>query len=435
MMNMPRSRVERMPMKRMVVAAGVLIVACGKAPAPADDSQRADSTATANMPGMNMSGDSAARVGATTAHVDSEIVFTAAQLKSGRVHWEAASIGNAQSASVVPGQVVPNEDRTARMGSPAGGRVLSVTVSPGERVRRNQPVVTLASPAAGMAQSDLAKATAAESSARAQAAYAASARARAERLLALKAIARQDYERAIADDAQAQSNLTQATAELARARSTASQLGSTESTSGEITVRSPISGVVLMRTASPGAVVDAGAPLVVITDPSSLWLTIDAPESLVGSLRRGAMLHFSVPAFPGESFGARIDAVAAGLDPHTRTLAVRATVANGAADETRGRLRPEMLAAVSIAAGETHPAIVLPDDAVQLLNGRSVVFLASPLADGGAKFVARAVETGARVAGKVAVTRGLVAGDVVVVAGAFRVKSQLQKGSMKEMDM
>jgi cobalt-zinc-cadmium efflux system membrane fusion protein len=433
MMNMPRLEVLHVWSRtRTLVVPVLLLVACdGKSDAPGD-SVRADTTAMASMPGMRMPGDSAATGSAT---MSDEIEFTAAQVRAGKVRWEPATVGEAQSTSVVPGQLVPNEDRTARLGSPAAGRVLSVAVRPGERVNRDQVLVTLASPAAGMAQSEVAKATASESSARAQAVYAASARARAERLLALKAIARQDYERAIADDVQAQSNLTQAIAELARARSTASQLGSSESAPGEIAVRSPIAGVVLQRTASPGAVIEAGAPLVVITEPAGLWLTIDAPESLLASLRRGALLHFSVPAFPGETFEARIDAVAAGLDPHTRTLAVRATVLNGELTVARGRLRPEMLASVSIAAGEKRPVIVLPDDAVQLLNGKTVVFLASALADGAAKFTARVIETGARTGGKVAVTRGLSVGDVVVTGGAFRVKAQLQAGSMKEMEM
>ena len=55
---------------------------------------------------------------------------------------------------------------------------------------RGQALVTMLSTDAGMAQSDVAKATAEVTSRRAQAQYAASAHARAERLLAIKAIPR-----------------------------------------------------------------------------------------------------------------------------------------------------------------------------------------------------------------------------------------------------
>jgi membrane fusion protein, heavy metal efflux system len=214
-------------------------------------------------------------------------------------------MGTAAATATVPGQVVPNEDRTARLGAPAGGRVVVVRVSPGDRVRRGDVLVTLQSPEAGAAQSDLSKATAAVASARAQATYARSARERADRLLALKAIPRQDAERAVADDELARATLAQAEAELRRARNAAGQLGAGASATGEIALRSPLAGVVLARTAVPGAVVEAGAPLVVVTDPASLWVTISAPEALAGLFRRGSQLRFTVPAYPADTFAAR----------------------------------------------------------------------------------------------------------------------------------
>ena len=178
-----------------------------------------------------------------------------------------------------------------------------------------------------------------------------------------------------------------------------------------------------------------GAPLVVVTDPASLWLTVDAPESMTGVFRRGGTMRFAVPAFPGESFTARIDAVGAGLDADTRTLPVRALVSNAAASATNGRLKAGMLASVTVAGGASTPAVLLPEDAIQLLNDHTVVFIATPDGAGGTKFTVRVVETGVRTGGQVAVMRGLRAGDVVVIAGAFRVKSQLQNGSMPDMEM
>lgn len=411
--------------------------ACSGASTPAkEEPGEQDAEAMQKMPGMAKSpADSgehgekeekgeAGEVSTTT------IAFTAAQVQRGKVRWEAVVMGTAAGAVTVPGQVVPNEDRTARLGAPAGGRIVAVRVSPGDRVTRGQVLATLVSPEAGMAQSDVAKSAAAVSSARAQAAYAASARDRAERLLILKAIPRQDFERAIADAALAQATLVQAEAEARRARSTASQLGSGGDVFGEIALRSPLAGVVLTRSAVPGTVVEVGAPLVTVTDALSLWLTINAPESMTGLFRRGETLHFGVPAFAGEVFTARVTAVGAGLDPATRTLSVRAVITSGAA----GRLKPEMLAQVVVAGGPPAAAAVLPDAAVQLVNGKPSVFIATPDGKGGASFTARAVHVGARSAGRVAVTQGLAAGDVVVVAGAFTVKAQLQKGSMHDMD-
>jgi membrane fusion protein, heavy metal efflux system len=72
---------------------------------------------------------------------------------------------------------------------------------------------------------------------------------------------------------------------------------------------------------------------------------------------------------------------------------------------------------------------------VQLVDGKPTVFVAHPDAKGGARLERRVVELGARSGGQVAVTQGLSVGDVVVVAGAFAVKAEFQKGAMPAMDM
>jgi cobalt-zinc-cadmium efflux system membrane fusion protein len=267
------------------------------------------------------------------------------------------------------------------------------------------------------------------SSKRAQAVYARTARDRAERLLGLKAIPRQDYDRAIADDELAQSDLRQAEAELQRARSTASQLGANASTAGNITIRSPQSGVVLTRNAVPGTVVEAGAPLVAITDPSELWLVVSAPEQFAGLFRSGGDLRFTVPAY-ADTFTARINSLGVGLDPETRTLPVRAAVGSRS-----DRLKPGMLATVVVSGVRQAAAVLLPDDAVQLIDGKPTTFIVGHDTKGGARFTRREVVLGSRTGGKVAVLRGLNAGDVVVMSGAFAVKAEFQKGAMPKMEM
>jgi cobalt-zinc-cadmium efflux system membrane fusion protein len=407
-----------------------LAVACTKGrDAPTGDTSKADSMAGMDMPGMDMGGKTdTARGGA--GNVASEVRLTAQQIRHGGIAWQTVTMSTAAATATVPGQVVPNEDRTARLGAPAGGRIMAVRVRPGDRVVRGQLLVTMQSPEAGAAQSDLAKAQAEVASRRAEVAYAKSARDRAERLLALKAIPRQEYERAIADDELARSALAQAEAELRRARSSAAQLGAAASASGEVALRSPLTGVVLARTAVPGTVVEAGAPLAIVTDPQRLWLTIDAPEALTAIFRVGGELRFAVPAFPNETFVARIDAVGAGLDPDTRTLPVRATI-----DNRQGRLKPEMLATVSAEGGRAVAAAMLPDEAVQLLNTKTVVVIARPDTAGGARFAWREVAVGSRTGGRVAITRGLATGDLVVTKGAFAVKAEFQKGAMPKMEM
>ena len=414
-------------MRTMRAATTALLLSCTLGGCSKSDKTSPAKAETATAKGAT---EDMAKMPEPAGTLATSVTLTAAQVQHGGIEWGTPTMGTAAGRAVVPGEVAPNEDRTARLGAPARGRILAVAVRPGDRVTAGQLLVTMQSPEAGMAQSDVAKAQAELSARRAEAEYAASARARADRLLTLKAVPRQDYDRAIADDERAKAALAQADAELRRARATADQLSSGASANGEIALRAPSAGVVLARTAVPGTVVEAGAPLVVVSDASRLWLVINAPEQLTALFHRGGALRFTVPAYPADTFSARVDAVGATLDADTRTLSVRAVVTNA-----NGRLKPQMLANVLVEGVGSSAAAFLPEDAVQLLEGKPVVFLARPDGRGGARFERRDVLPGSRSGGRVALLRGLAAGDVVVTAGAFAVKAEFQKAAMPKMEM
>lgn len=424
------------------LAIASLVIGCKpadeKSGGPESDSAKR-AQEMANMPGMNKKDESDTAGVAdkdddekktASSKIAKQITLSAAKIEHGGIKWNPVTMGLTAGVALLPGELVPNEDRTVRIGAPASGRVLRVLVNPGEQVRQGQPLVTLQSPEAGTAQAEVSKAVAALSAARAESEYASSARARSERLLALKAIPRQDYDRAITDDEKARAVLTQAEAEVQRARTTADQLSVGVSANGEMVLRAPMNGVVLARTAVPGSVIEAGAPLVTIMDASTMWLTINAPEPMVGMIRRGGSLAFTVPAYANDTLSARIESVGAGLDETTRTLLVRAVVGNAA-----GRLKPEMLANVLVRGEMNVPAVIIPEDAVQLIDGRPHAFVALPDGKGGAEFVRREVVVGSRLAGKAAVIKGLAAGELVVTSGAFSVKAEFQKAAMPKMEM
>jgi cobalt-zinc-cadmium efflux system membrane fusion protein len=355
-----------------------------------------------------------------------QVTFTAAQASHGGVRWAPVVASEVMSMVELPGQLVPDEDRTARLGAPAQGRVLTVHVRPGEHVGRGQRLVTLQSAAASAARADYDKAVAELASRRAAATYARTARERADRLLAIKAASRQEAERAAADEELARAGLAQAEAEVARAQAAMAQLGAS-SASGAMVLRSPVAGVVLSRDAVPGMVAEPGAPLATVSDPRSLWLEIAAPDRVAGELRAGTHVRFTVPAFPADTFEARVQSVGGALDAATRTVPIRAVVPNRS-----GRLRPAMFATTWIEGGAARPAVLVPDSAVQLLDNRHVVFVATPDGSGGARFERRDVEVGTTAGGQTQVLSGLRPGETVVVAGAFAVKSEFARSRMAE---
>ncbi len=354
------------------------------------------------------------------------IVFSGAQVQHGGVQWAPAVATDVTPSAEVSAELVPDEDRTSRLGAPVEGRIIKVHVRAGDLVSKDQALVTLRSPEASTARAEVDKSVAEVRSREASLAYVRAARERAERLLDAKAAARQEVERARSDEEGARSALRQAQSESERARAGMTSIGSA-AISGEVTLRSPISGVVLSREATPGSVVDSGAPLVSVTDSRTLWLEISASERLSGAIRPGQRITFTVPAFPGEAFPATVRSVGGALDAKTRTLPVQAVVDNGA-----GRLKPRMFATALIEAGPKAKAVVVPDTAIVLVDEKPVVFVATPDGSGGARFEKREVELGNRSSGRAAILRGIKAGELVVREGAFAVKSQFERSKMTE---
>ena len=353
----------------------------------------------------------------------SEVTFTAEQIAHGGVKWAPVSMQSAADSVEVPGHLLPDEDRTARLSVSVRGRVTAVHANIGDAVTRGQVLVVLRSEDALSRRADLAKATAALSERQATLRYARAARERAERLLALKSGSAQDLERARADEAAAQAGVAQAEAALEQARLAITVLE--VDADGQIQMASPIGGVVVARDVVVGSVVDAGAVALVVTDPTALWLEFGVTDAVANALKPGQRVHVAATGSP-DVFDARILRLSGVVDPASRLVVVRAAVEN-----PRARLRPEMFVTVRVDTGPARQAVTVPHDAVQLFDGKPAVFLAEPDGKGGAKFIRRDVEVGTTVDGRTHITKGLAAGDVVVTDGAFAVRSSFSRTKMK----
>ena len=104
------------------------------------------------------------------------------------------------------------------------------------------------------------------------------------------------------------------------------------------------------------------------------------------------------------------------IDTQTRTAAVRCQVANPG-----GRLKLDMLATVEFPTPTKRAALSVPSDAVQTVDGKSVVFIRSSPS----RFSVRQIETGVTSEGRTEIVTGVRDGEPVVSKGAFAVKSVL----------
>ncbi len=304
----------------------------------------------------------------------------------------------------VPGRMAWDEDRTARVYAPYAGRVERIRVTLGQAVKKGQALADVSSSDIGQAQADLHKAQADQTVAQA-------AVERARELAAAGVIAKKDLQQSEAD-------LARNAAEIGRARARLVQygIGANAVTQG-LTLASPLDGIVVERNVNGKAEVRSdvqGQPLFVISDPSSLWVNLDVAETDLAAFRIGQPIELRAAAWPDRSFPATVTSISEAVDPSSRTVKVRARVAN-----LERLLKSEMFVTARVNRRSTVPTV--PVDAVLLHGERLYVFVqATP-----GRFERREVK--ARSAGPQnwLIDQGLAPGDKVVVGGALYLEQLL----------
>lgn len=298
----------------------------------------------------------------------------------------------------LPGRLGWDEDRTTRVYAPYAGRVERLLVAAGQHVKRGQPLAEVTSGDIGQAQADLHKAQADLGVARAAA-------QRARDLSEGGVIARKELEQAEADLVRAQAEASRATARLA-------QYGVTpDAVTQSMTLTAPLSGTVVERNLNPGQEVRTdvqGPALFTISDPSVLWATLDLDEAQLALVKPGQALHLRSAAWPGQLFAATVLSIGESVDAASRTVKVKAQVAN--ADH---RLKAEMFVTALVAAPQRQ--LLLPAEAVFQRKGRQCVFVQQKPG----VFQRRAVSVHHAGATGWFVDDGLAPGDTVVVSGVL----------------
>ncbi|QPF89613.1 efflux RND transporter periplasmic adaptor subunit [Bradyrhizobium commune] len=272
---------------------------------------------------------------------------------------------------VTEGKVAVDEDRSTPVFSPYAGRVTKLLAKPGESVMQGQPLFTIEAADTVQAQNDFITAMTSQNKAKSALELADIQFRRAKDLYEGRAIPLKDYQQAEATQVQAQNDMRSSVTALEAANNKLRILGFTDETikafqnkstiNPEITIYAPISGTVVQRKVGPGQYVSAGAsdPVFVIGDLSTVWLTAFVRESDAASVSVGQDIAVNVMALPGRPLTAKINYVAAAIDPNTRRLLVRATI-----DNKDGLLKPEMFANVTIYSAGDRAAPAVPKQAL-----------------------------------------------------------------------
>lgn len=181
------------------------------------------------------------------------------------------------------------------------------------------------------------------------------------------------------------------------------------------TVTAPIGGLIKTLDVRTGMSVAAGAGLARINGLASVWLEGAVPEAQAGQIAIGQRMRAELPAYPGTAFAGTVIAILPEADADSRTLRIRAELANPA-----GRLRPGMFARLHLdGAGGTRNLLV-PAEAVIRTGVRNVVFVAL---DHG-RYRPVEVRLGRESADQVEVLAGLEEGQKIVSSGQFLIDSE-----------
>lgn len=259
---------------------------------------------------------------------------------------------------------------------------------------------------------DAAQIAADRTAAAAKAVQAQKALAREQYLFRQKVSARVELEKAEADAAAAVAEARRASVSAGAARVTADGRG--------VVVSSPISGRVTAASVSLGAFVQPETELMRVADASKVQIEAAVGPTDAQRLSSGDRAIIELP--DGRTMDARVRAVTPGLASETRS-------ATAVLDVSGAALQPGLAVRVRLlpSRGDLSSSIVVPEDAVQTVDGRDAVFVRTPQG-----FRARFVTLGQRSAGRVEIVSGLAAGQQIATKNAFLLKAELGKGAGEE---
>lgn len=260
--------------------------------------------------------------------------------------------------------------RTVSIGSELSGTVDQVKVDFNDVVKKGQVLLELdKSKLIDQITSSRAAVVAAEASVGQAAAATKEARSNLQRLEEVHRLsngqvpsaAELDTARATLDKAVANENA--ARANVASARAT---LSTNETNLSKASIRSPIDGVVLTRNVDPGNAVAASLQAVTLftiaEDLHALQLSVNVDEADVGQVQNGQEAKFTVAAWPGRNYPAKIVRVAYGSTLTDNVVTYTALMDVPNADLT---LRPGMTATAVITATEHREVLLVPNRALR----------------------------------------------------------------------
>lgn len=335
---------------------------------------------------------------------DDAVAISAEAIRISEIGVAAAAAGALDAAIPASASVAATPDAEAVLTARAAGTITRILKRIGDPVRAGETIALIESREASSIVTD-------RSAAAARVTLAGRQLARERSLLAQGVSPRADYESAQANLAVAQADAQRASAAAGAARITGD--------GRSVAVASPIAGRITAAPASLGQYVAAETELFRVADPRRLQITANVPPADASRVRAGDRVELTTN--DGRIIAGRVRSDTGVVDPVTRSATVVIVPSAGGSTLVPGQL---VQARIFASGGAVRGGVMVPQDAVQTIGNRTVVFVRSA-----AGFKARTVQVGARSGGLVAIVAGLAAGTPIATANAFLLKAELGKNA------
>ena len=330
------------------------------------------------------------------------VEISADSIRASAITIAPAVSGELDAAIPASATVQATPDAEAVLTARAPGTVTRIFKRIGDPVRVGDTLALVESRDASTIAAD-------RSAAAARVSLASKQLSRERSLLAQGVSPRADYETAQAGLAVAQADARRASAAAGAVRLAAD--------GRSIAVVSPVSGRVTAASASLGQFIAAETELFRVADPSRLQITASLPPADAPRVRTGDRVELTTN--DGQAIAGRVRSATGVVDPTTRGATVVIEPSAGGSVLVPGQL---VQARVFASGGAAKSGVMVPQDAVQTIGARTVVFVRTR---GG--FKARTVQVGSRSGGLVAITGGLDAATPIATTNAFLLKAELEK--------
>ncbi len=185
-------------------------------------------------------------------------------------------------------------------------------------------------------------------------------------------------------------------------------------------IKAPFSGRLGIRQVNLGQFLAQGDAIVNLQRLDPVFVDFSLPQQDIVHLVAGLTVQVITDVLPGKVLQGKITAINPGVDPKTRNIKVRATLAN-----PEEKLRPGLFVQVAVQLPEKNDVLVLPATAILYAPYGDSVFVVEEKKSPSTKKTSltlrqQVVRTGESRGDFITITSGLTEGQTVVTTGVFK---------------